>query len=325
MTDAAPSLVGHDDAMREVQAAFASGRMHHAWLIAGIEGIGKATLAKHIAQFVLANGKGELGKIDPQHHAVKLVEAETHPDLLIVRRPVDEKTGEQRNIIPVDDAQKIAVFLHKTATYGGWRVVIIDEAHALNRNGQNAILKIIEEPPPRTLILITVTTPGVLLPTIRSRVRLLQLAPLDTAHMRGILHHKAPQASAEDITALIDLSGGSIGFALKILRSETLPLYREMLSILDAMPQMDIPRLHKLADQIARKADAECFDTLATLLVERLRLVAHTEATRQPKGQVTLALQIWDKTKATLAAVDYANLDRKLAFINAMSDIRAAM
>jgi DNA polymerase-3 subunit delta' len=75
MTEAA-QLIGHDAAMREVQAAFESGRMHHAWLLTGIEGIGKATLAKHIAQFVLANGEGELGKTDPQHRAAKLVAAE---------------------------------------------------------------------------------------------------------------------------------------------------------------------------------------------------------------------------------------------------------
>jgi DNA polymerase-3 subunit delta' len=147
--------------------------------------------------------------------------------------------------------------------------------------------------------------------------------------MRSILHHAAPHVSSDDITALIDLSGGSIGFALKILRSEALPLYREMLAILDAMPQLDLPRLHKLADQIARKADAESFDVLTALLVERLRVVAHNEANRQlgrkSGGRVDLALQIWDKTKATLEVADVANLDRKLAFINAMSDIRAVV
>ena len=325
MTDETLNLIGHDDAMREVQAVYASGRMHHAWLIAGIEGIGKATLAKHIAQFMMANGEGELGKTNPHNSAAKLVEAETHPDLLIIRRPVDEKTGEQRNVIPVDVVLKIATFLHKTATHGGWRVVIIDEAHTLNRFGQNAILKIIEEPPPRTLILITVTTPGALLPTIRSRCRVLQLAPLDAAHMRDILRHTAPQASPEDVSELIKLSGGSIGFALKILRSETLPMYREMLGILDTMPQLDVARLHKLADQIWRKADGESFDVLTVLLTDRLREVVQEEAHRVPVGRVDLALQIWDKTRATFAATDNANLDRKLAFINAMSEIRAAL
>ena len=325
MTENILHLIGHDDAMREVEAVYASGRMHHAWLIVGIEGIGKATLAKHIAHYMMANGQGELGKTNPLSSAAKLVEAETHPDLLVIRRPVDEKTGEQRNIIPVDEVLKVTTFLHKTATHGGWRVVIIDEAHTLNRFGQNAILKIVEEPPPKTLILITVTTPGALLPTIRSRCRLLHLAPLDAAHMRDILRHTAPQTSPQDVGELIKLSGGSIGFALKILRTETLAMYREMLGILDTMPQMDVARLHKLADQIGRKADAESFDVLTALLTERLRGVVQDEAQRHPVGRVDLALQLWDKTRATFASADYANLDRKLAFINAMSEIRAAL
>jgi DNA polymerase-3 subunit delta' len=203
--------------------------------------------------------------------------------------------------------------------------VIIDEAHALNRFGQNAILKIVEEPPPRTLILITVTTPGALLPTIRSRCRLLQLAPLDDVSMRAVLRHTASHATPDDIAALITLSGGSIGFALKVLRTETLSLYREMLGILEAMPQLEIARLHKLADQIGRKTDAESFDVLTTLLIEHLRGVVHREAHRDPAGRVDLALHIWDKTRATFATADHANLDRKLAFINAMGEIRATI
>ncbi|MDE2029702.1 MAG: DNA polymerase III subunit delta' [Alphaproteobacteria bacterium] len=318
-------LVGHDAAMDEVAAAFASGRMHHAWLIAGIDGIGKARLAKHIALFALLGGRGDFGKIDPQHRVAKLVEAETHPDLLIIRRPVDEKTGAQKNTIPVDDVLKIATFLHKTATHGGWRVVILDEAHALNRNGQNAILKIVEEPPPRTLILITVTTPGILLPTIRSRCRMLELEPLDAEHMRAVLKREAAHVSDEDVTALIDLSGGSIGFALKVLRAEALPLYREMLGILGALPELDAARLHKLADQIGRKADAESFEVLTALLIERLRQTVHAESLHEPVGCVDLALDIWDKTRETFAAAERGNLDRKLAFINAITDIRAAV
>ncbi len=316
-------FVGHADALREFRESFRSGRMPHAWLIAGIEGIGKAALAKHIAQYVLTNGESELGKPDPGRRAAKLVEAETHPDLLIIRRMADEKTGLMRDTIPVEVVRKIPVFLHKTSGEGGWRVVIVDEAHALNRNGQNAILKIIEEPPPRTLILLTVTTPGVLLPTIRSRARALELSPLRPAEMKELLQTIAPEAAPQEVDAVIDLSGGSIGFALKILRTETLPLYREMLGILDAMPQMDIARVHKLADQIARKADAESFDVIKSLLLERLREGVMAEADKN--GNPRNTLELLDKTRSTFAAAEFANLDRKLAFVNAMSDIRAGI
>lgn len=316
-------FIGHADALREVRDAFASGRMPHAWLIAGVEGIGKAALAKHIAQFVLANGAGELGRPDPEARVAKLVEAETHPDLLIIRRKIDEKKGFLHKDILAEDTRTIPEFFHNTSAEGGWRVAIVDEAHFLNATSQNTILKIVEEPPARALILLTVTTPGLLLPTMRSRARTLQLSPLKPNDMRELLRTTAPQALPQDIDSVIELSGGSVGFALKILRTETLPLYKEMLGILDAMPQLDTARLHKLADQIARKSDAESFDVLSALLVERLRAAAHDEAKK--KGRVDIALQLWDKTRTTFAAAEGANLDRKVAFINAMSDIRAAM
>src|ERR1700733_8775822 len=127
------ALMGHDEALEQAAEAFASGRMHHAWLIAGIEGIGKMTLAMHIAHHVLSNGAGKIGVINPQDRVAKLIAAEAHPDMLIVRRAADDKTGELRKVIVVDDALKVGAFLRKTATHGGWRVVIVDEAHALNR------------------------------------------------------------------------------------------------------------------------------------------------------------------------------------------------
>jgi len=320
-----PAIIGHAQALKEVQEAFTSGRMPHAWLIAGIEGIGKAALAKHIAQYVLSNGTTTLGAWNSEDRAAKLVEAETHPDLLIIRRPTDEKTGTRKSIIPVEEMQKIGGFFHKTATHGGWRIVILDEVHALNRHGQNAILKIVEEPPPRALILLTVTTPGVLLPTIRSRTRLLELSPLGPEEMRTIVKSAAQQTSPEDIETVINLSQGSVGFALKILRTQTLPLYREMIGILDLMPILDVARLHKLADQIARKADAESFEALSALLIERLRQTILDEAQKHPEGRVDVALDIWDKTKATFITTEFSNLDRKLAFITAVNDIRAAL
>ena len=129
----------------------------------------------------------------------------------------------------------------------------------------------------------------------------------------------------EQINALIALSGGSIGFALKILATETLPLYQEMLSLLEAMPHPDVARLHKLADQIGRKADAESFEVLTALLIEHLRLIAHEEVARDAKGSVGTVLDLWDKTRTTLAAAETGNLDRKLAFITAMTEIRAAL
>ena len=321
-----PHLIGHDDAMRQVTEAFGSGRMHHAWLMVGPDGIGKTTLAYHIANHALSSGQNPLGRIDLQHRIAKLIMAEAHPDMLVIRRAADEKTGELRNVIVVDDALKIGSFLHRTSTHGGWRVVIIDEAHRLNRHGQNAILKILEEPPARALILMTATTPGALLPTIRSRSRVLHLASLDHAQMKAVLSRQAPALAADDLDQLIALSEGSIGFALKILRTETLPLYAELIGLMQAMPELDIVRLHKLADQISRKADAESFEILSALLLQYMRVSISTAARHGADGaSLNRKMEMWDKLRATFAVGDSGNLDRKLTFIKAISDIRAAI
>ncbi len=320
MTAAHP-FVGHAGALSEFRKAFASGRMPHAWLISGIEGIGKATFAKHVAQFVLSEGAGDLGELDPKRNAGKQVDAETHPDLMIVRRTEDEKTGVLRDIISVKEVTKIKDFLHKTSSHGGWRVVIIDEAHALNRTGQNAILKVVEEPPARTLILITVTTPGILLPTIRSRARTLRLSPLDAADMRTLLAEMAARIPAEDMETIIERAGGSIGFALKIVRADVLPLYRDMVALLERMPNLDVAGIHQLADQVSRKADSEAFAVLKTLLLERLRAATHNEAHNYPEGRPDAAIEVWEKTKEVFAMAEASNLDRKAAFITALCGI----
>src|SRR6202012_2519978 len=193
-----PILIGHDEALRQVTEAFAGSRMHHAWLITGIPGIGKATLAWHIAHHVLSNGANKLGAFNEKLPVAKLILASAHPDMLVVERAFNDK-GDRRDVIVREDAMKLATFLHKTATPGGWRVAIIDEAHALNRFGQNAILKILEEPPGQTLILMTATSPGGLLPTIRSRCRLLSLEPLNDAAMTSILSRFAPDLAGDEL------------------------------------------------------------------------------------------------------------------------------
>jgi DNA polymerase-3 subunit delta' len=320
-----PHVVGHAEAIRQVTGAFASGRMHHAWLMTGADGIGKATLAYHIADHVLSSGQNPLGRVDLQHRITKLIMAEAHPDMLVIRRVMDEKTGDLRNVIVVDDALKVATFLRKTSTHGGWRVVIIDEAHRLNRHGQNAILKILEEPPSQALILMTATTPGALLPTIRSRSRVLNLAPLDEAQMRSILTRTAPELPFDDINRLIKISGGSIGFALKVIATETLPLFDEMIALIGA-PKLEISRMHALSDRISRKADAESFDVLTTLLMNFLRTDIVADAQKPAVQHPALAekLQLWDKIQSMFSTAEHGNLDRKLTFINVMGEIANA-
>ncbi|MDD5586412.1 MAG: DNA polymerase III subunit delta' [Alphaproteobacteria bacterium] len=319
-----PVLIGHDHALRQIEAAFASGRMPHAWLMSGIEGIGKATLAFHAAHYVLSGGQNPLGKLDMLHPAARLVAGEAHPDLFVLRRPLDEKTGKTKDSIPVEDARKLAPFLHMTATHGGWRVAIIDEAHALNRHGQNAILKVIEEPPANCLILLTATAPGALLPTIRSRCRMLPLQPLDETSLRAVLARSGLDMVASDMERLIELSGGSAGFALNMAEAETLPLFEELMALLQGLPALDMAKLHTLADRIGRKGDGDNFSVITHLLTNKLCQGVREKALKGQRGSLDRSLRLWDNVRQTFAMAVDSNLDRKLAFVNAVCEIRRA-
>lgn len=318
------ALLGHEEALLQAMEAYASGRMHHAWLIAGIEGIGKATLARQITAHIFSSIQNPLGRPDLLHRIERQIAGESHPDMLMIKRMADDKTGETRRVIVVDDALKIGAFLRRTATHGGWRIVIVDEAHTLNRHAQNAILKILEEPPSHALILMTTTTPGALLPTIRSRCRVLHLSPLDAPQIKAVLSRAQPDMPINEMERLISLAGGSAGFALQIFRSGALPLYDELQSILTEPGNgLDVARLHKLADQISRKTDRESFEIIITLLLERMRdAVREAALAGQARAQIERRLQKWDKIRGIFAVAETANLDRKLALINAVSEIR---
>ena len=184
-----PLLVGHAAHEAVLLDALRSGRMHHAWLIAGPAGIGKATLAFRFARRLLAGmpGPGETLALDPAHPVFRRVAAGSHADLLTVERAYDEKRKRTRTQIAVDDVREINGFMRLTPAEGGWRVVVVDGAEDMNQNAANALLKVLEEPPPRAVLLLVCAAPGRLLPTIRSRCRRLRLSPLGEADMDRLL------------------------------------------------------------------------------------------------------------------------------------------
>ena len=324
------AIVGHDAAKKQLEEAYDSGRMHHAWLLTGAEGIGKTSLAYHAAHMLLSGGTNRFAKFNPNDSAARLITAQSHPDLFVLDRPPDEKTGVLRDLIPVEEARKLAPFLHMTASYGHGRVAIIDEVHTLNRNGQNAILKVIEEPPSGAILFLTATTLGALVPTIRSRCRVLALEPLSPAQLDVILMRlNVDLPLGPDKARLLDLAGGSVSAALGLLQTEALPLFAELLDILERLPALDRVRIHKLADKIGKKADSESFLAVTGLLTEQLRRTVRAAALGTtdetglaaklaPNGRLDKALELWEKTRQTFASADGAKLDRKLVFINAL-------
>lgn len=211
-------LFGHEEAVAAFRAGLDSGRLHHAWLIAGPRGIGKASFAHKAALRVLAQATGPRpgpGLDVPDHHpAACLTAAGSHPDLAVLERLPKDNGADLARSIPVDQVRGLSRLFATTASMSPWRVVIVDAADDLEPSGANALLKRLEEPPPHSLFLLVSHAPERLLPTIRSRCRLLRLKPLGDGDMAAALRHALPEASEAEIGKLVQVGEGAPGRAV---------------------------------------------------------------------------------------------------------------
>jgi len=226
--------------------------MHHAWLITGKPGIGKATLAFRFARWRLAGGQGDTLALDPGHPVFRRVAAGTHADLLTVEREYDEKRRRLRSEITVDDVRKVAGFLRRTPAEGGWRVVVLDGAEEMNRNASNALLKVLEEPPRRALLLLVCDAPGRLPATLRSRCRQLRLTLLSPEVIGQLLASAQPETATRERTRLALLGDGSIGRALQLAEEAGVDVADMVQEVLDALPDVKVARAHGVADRLGR-------------------------------------------------------------------------
>lgn len=243
-----PDLVGHDAAEAALREAVLAGRLHHAWLLTGAPGIGKATLAFRFARFLLAG----LRMPAPGEAVFRRVAAGSHADLRTVRRTWDEKRKRMRGEIVVEDVVATTDFLRLTPAEGGWRVVIVDGAEWLNRNAANALLKILEEPPPLAVLLLVCAAPGRLLPTLRSRCRRLTLDPLGAADMAVLLVRFLPALPDEERRRLAALSEGSPGRALMLAEEDGLKVAGMVDEVLHGAPDFPLLKAYEIADTIGR-------------------------------------------------------------------------
>lgn len=346
-------LVGHGDAEAAFLDAWTSGRLAHAWLISGPKGVGKATLAYRIARFVLAEGEGAGGgmllgddaaatglDLSPEHPVSRRINAGAHGDLRVLERGIDDR-GRQRGEITVGDARGLHPFLTQTAAEGGWRVAIIDAADEMNRNAANAVLKLLEEPPSKALLLLVSHSPGRLLPTIRSRCRHLRLSPLAIGEVEALLHERMPDLEPEKAALAARLSDGSPGRALNLAAAEGAWLYSEMVGALAALPALDVERLHKLGDGFQRPDGTNAFTTFVELLdwwmcrwIREAARGASPEEVVGGEGEVGRRLmaaraldqwiEVWEKVSARARQGLAVNLDRKQLLITMFADLAAA-
>ena len=288
-----PDLIGQDAAQAAFLDAFNSGRLHHAWLITGPRGVGKATLAWRIARFLLTTPD-----LDPDdmfgapaptslnvaedHPIARRILAGTEPGLKSVHRTVNEKTKKLRDLIVVDDVRDMATFFQFSATDGGRRVVIIDAADEMNVNAANALLKMLEEPPARTTLLLICHQPSRLLPTIRSRCRTLRLDALNHEQMISAMTQAGVDPGAE-ATALAELSAGSVGEALRLSLLDGQKIYNEIIALLGSMPNLDRARALAIAEAASARGAETRLDLLYTLIDIALTRLARTGAGHPPR------------------------------------------
>src|ERR1043166_5349755 len=219
------SLFGHRDAERALLQAYQSGRIPHAWLIGGAQGIGKATLAYRMARFVLAHRDplaspvqgAETLQVDPSDPVARHIAAGAHGGLLTLERTLNDK-GVMRTVITVDETRETISFFGSTAAVEGWRVCIVDTVDELNANAANALLKILEEPPRQSLFLLVSHAPARVLPTIQSRCRKLPLRPLETADViRATAAAAQIPAGDAAVAEAAAMAEGSVSRALTLL------------------------------------------------------------------------------------------------------------
>jgi DNA polymerase III subunit delta' len=331
--DSAMALIGHEEAESALLSAWKSGRLHHAWLIDGPEGIGKATLAYRFARFLLSHPDQNAADIsvaddlsvaadDP---AARQIRARSHPDLVVLQRPRDEDGKATATVISVDQVRKVARFLSTTSATGGWRVVIVDTADDMNRSSANALLKMLEEPPERAVFLLLSHQPGRLLPTIRSRCRRLPLKPLDRETLVDVLRQSDIGADDEARGTAADLAAGSLGKAIGFADDAAVDTIRSIHAVLGQMPRHDPVAAQKLAESLGRRGAEDRFRMASALIIDwiatRMREDARSGA--EPRVLAPWA-EVWEKVTRAFVEAERLNLDRTLTLLSVFRIVSAA-
>jgi len=331
-------LVGHEATLDILARHYASGRMHHAWLLGGPGGIGKATLVCRFAGHVFRNPDPNIAPDQyvrpPASDAVEgRVAAGGHTNLLHLRRPWDHKEKRWRKFLTVDEVRQTVPFFGNSSGEPGWRVCIVDTADDLNPSAANALLKVLEEPPPRTLFFVLAQTPRGTLATIRSRCQKLAIAPLvpnqvvEALNLLGV----GRDEDQADIELAARLSGGSVRRAVLLLGGDGIALYRRFVTLAAGAARPDWTAIHAMAGEIAPAAQEGRYRLLLDLAHDYVARRVRNEA--EPAGEAASAqgtsvlarwVEVWEKTRRSAELADAYNLDRKQVILNLFEAMREA-
>jgi len=337
------TLVGQRAAEETFLGSYLGGRFHHAWLVTGPKGVGKASFAYRATKFLLSQEAGSAGglfgppetlDVETHHPAVSLINSGAHPGLTVLRRHYDPKGKKFFKNIRVDDVRRLSGFFGMTASDGGWRVVIIDTVDDMNINAANAILKILEEPPAKTVFFLLSNSPAGLLPTVQSRCRRLTLNPLSNEQVQSVIGPLlADQIDARGLASLTLLAEGSPGKAAALYAAGGLDAYYGLLDIFKTYPDYDPDTLHGLADRAAKKDNEALYRVLCELIpwwlsrfvraasigLDKISLMEGEADIMQDllrHHPVPFWVDMWEHTNHLIERADTVNLDKKQVILN---------
>ena len=324
-----PRLVGHALATERLVTAYKAGKLPHALILAGPQGIGKATLAFHFAHHLLRHGDSAtapdvLAVPDVGSSLFRQVASGAHPGVLHLTRPLNDKTKNFKSAVTVDEIRKVGRFLSMTAHDGGWRVVVVDPADDMNVNAANALLKSLEEPPSRTMFLLVAHSLGALLPTIRSRCQIVRLQPLATEELEAVLDGFDLAFPKDDAAraALLERAAGSPRNAVLLQQYGGVDIAE---ALEGASRQRDVTAWHKIADAVAGRDQAIAFELFNRHALDLLANAAVAAAGANALEQAKSLADTWQEARDAISDAEIYNLDKKQHALIMIERLNAAM
>jgi DNA polymerase-3 subunit delta' len=350
----AVDMVGHKAVEQQLLDSINSGKIPHAMIFAGPQGIGKSTMAFRFIKAMLAakvdTGPSLFGTPDPvaltslsanpDDQSSRLVVSGGHPDLMVVERKADEAKGGKLKDVDVEQIREIPGFLHMTPFMGGWRMVIIDDADTMTRSSQNALLKVLEEPPKNSILILIAHRPGLLISTIKSRCRTLNFSTLTQDEFDTLIKRAMPALARHDMDALYNIAGGSIGDSLQLMQDGALKSLHQVTALMQTWPEISWKDIHLMAEVLGGKGNDDSalngFQNMLLWICETMTRIRASGLTQLPvpinNGPYPILLnhyslegwsKICDSLKTHFATVKYGSLDRRHAIFGAFSILKS--